>query len=260
MRDAFSEEQAFPYLLPEGKFGYSLPRDIPISPPRYFNQRLLNFNQHVASDAGYIHFSRSVYEQHHLRCSSINFAMQKIKPGTLTAETVKNNFKRTIKRFVASDKAFSFMSLVKGTPAYWKQFLYDVLAMVKHSGIPTYFLTWSCADLRWEELPYIINKLNNLGLSEEELKNLSYQESCNLLNNNQTIFAGHFQYKVKVFFREIIIDGPLDKGKYYPIRIEFQERGSPHVYSFIWILNAPNIQNEAAYIKFSLSMIQSFLS
>ena len=74
--------------------------------------------------------------------------MQKIKPGTLTAETVKNNFKRTIKRFVASDKAFSFMSLVKGTPAYWKQFLYDVLAMVKHSGIPTYFLTWSCADLR----------------------------------------------------------------------------------------------------------------
>ena len=32
--------------------------------------------------------------------------------------------------------------------------------------------------------------------------------------------------------------------------IEFQERGSPHVRSFIWILNASNIQNEAAYIKF----------
>ena len=122
--------------------------------------------------------------------------------------------------------------------------------MVKQLEIPTYFLTLSSAYLRWEELPYIINKLNNLGLSEEELKKLSYQESCNLLNNNQTLFARHFQYKVKVFFREIIIDGPLDKGKYYPIRIEFQERGSPHVHSFIWILNPPNIQDEAAYISF----------
>ena len=68
------------------------------------------------------------------------------------------------------------MSSVKRTPAYWKQFLYNILAMVKQLGIPTYFLTLPCADLRWEELPYIINILNNLGLSEEELKNMSYQE------------------------------------------------------------------------------------
>ena len=38
--------------------------------------------------------------------------------------------------------------------------------MVKQFGIHIYFLTFLCADLRWEELPYIINKLNNLGLSE----------------------------------------------------------------------------------------------
>ena len=34
----------------------------------------------------------------------------------------------------------------------------------------------------------------------------------------------------------------------YYIRIEFQERGSPHVHSFIWIFNTPNLQNHAAYI------------
>ena len=139
------------------------------------------------------------------------------------------------------------MSSVKATSEYWKQFLYDVLAMVKQLGIPTYFLTLPCADRRWEELPYIINKLSNLGLSEEELKNLSYQERCNLLNNNPV--ARHFQYKVKVFFKEIILDGPLGKTK-YAMRIEFQERGSPHAHLFIWIFNAPNIQNEADYIDF----------
>ena len=41
--------------------------------------------------------------------------MHKLKPGTLTAGTVKSNFKRTIERFVARDDAFSFMSSVKNT-------------------------------------------------------------------------------------------------------------------------------------------------
>ena len=39
----------------------------------------------------------------------------------------------------------------------------------------------------------------------------------------------------------------MGKTKYCAIRIEFQERGSPHVHSFIWIFNAPN---KTAYTKF----------
>ena len=62
LNDEFCEEKAVPYLLPKGKFGYKAPRDIPISPARYFSQRLLNFNQYFASDADYIFFARSVYE------------------------------------------------------------------------------------------------------------------------------------------------------------------------------------------------------
>ena len=57
--------------------------------------------------------------------------MYKIKPNRLTAGTVKSNFKETVERIVARDNAFSFISSVKGTPAYCKEFLYDVLTMVK---------------------------------------------------------------------------------------------------------------------------------
>ena len=160
LRDEFCEEQAFAHLFPKGRFGYNVTRDIPISPAQYFNQSLLNFNRYFASDADYATFARSVYQQHHLR-STMNFAMHKIKPGTLTAGSVQRNFKETLESFVASDNAFSFMSSVKGTIAYWKQFLYDVLAMVKQLGIPTYFLTLSCA-----ELSYNINRLSKLGFTE----------------------------------------------------------------------------------------------
>ena len=69
--------------------------------------------------------------------------MHKIKVGTLIAGTIKTNFKGRIERFVARDNAFAFMSSVKGTSEHWKQFLYDVLIIVKQLGMPTYFLILS---------------------------------------------------------------------------------------------------------------------
>ena len=75
--------------------------------------------------------------------------MHKIKPGKLAVGTVKSNLKGTIERYVARDNALSFMSSVNGTLVHWKQFLYDVLAMIKQVVIHTYFLTLPFADRRW---------------------------------------------------------------------------------------------------------------
>ena len=131
----------------------------------------MNFNQYFESDADYIIFARSLYEQHNLR-SSVNFAIHNIKPGTLTAGTVKINFKGIVAMFVARHNAFLLTRPVKRTPAYWKQFLYDVQAIVTQLGIPTYFLTLPCTGIKWEELPYTINKI--------------------LLNNNPALVARYF--------------------------------------------------------------------
>ena len=95
---------------------------------------------------------------------------------------------------------------------------------MKQCRIPTYFLTLSSADLRWDGLPYIINKLNNLNLIDEEIRNLTYQQRIKLLNDNPVLVARHFQYKMQVFFKEIVLDGPFGKTKYNALRIEFQER------------------------------------
>ena len=150
---------------------------------------------------------------------------------------------------------------VKGTPAYWKKFLYEVLAMVKQLGIPTFFLTLSCADLRWNELISIISKLNKLNLSDLDIINLSYQDRCNLLNSNPVLVARHFQYRVEIFFKEIVINSPLGKTKYYVIRVEFQVRGSPHIHSFLWMVNAPTLtkDNKEEYIEFVDNIIHAVL-
>ena len=71
--------------------------------------------------------------------------------------------------------------------------------------------------------------------------------------------ARHFQYKVEVFFRETISDALFGEIKNYAVCIEFQERGSPHAHSFIWIFNAPNIENDPAYIDFIHKVINTQL-
>ena len=64
---------------------------------------------------------------------------------------------------------------------------------------------------------------------------------------------------MQVFFQEIVLVGPLGKTKYYALRIEFQERGSPHVHAFIWILDAPKISDETEYKSFVERTISALL-
>ena len=52
------------------------------------------------------------------------------------------------------------------------------------------------------------------------------------LNLDLVPLARHFQYRKKVFFQVIVINGPLEKVKYHVIRVEFKSRGSPYGHSF----------------------------
>ena len=54
--DDFCEEQGFPYLFPRGKFGYKVLPEVKLTPVKYFNQRLLNYNERFASCGDYIFF------------------------------------------------------------------------------------------------------------------------------------------------------------------------------------------------------------
>ena len=58
---------------------------------------------------------------------------------------------------------------------------------------------------------HIISKLNSLGLTKRNVAGLNYFERCNILNSNAVLLARHFQYRVEIFFKEILIirDGPL---------------------------------------------------
>ena len=54
-------------------------------------------------------------------------------------------------------------------------------------------MTLSSADLKWNELISVINKLNKQRLFEEDIRNLAYHQRCQLLNSNPVLVARYFQ-------------------------------------------------------------------
>ena len=83
------------------------------------------------------------------------------------------NIVKNLLFLVSLQKVNYFMNAIKDAPAYWKKFLYEVLAVVKQLGLPTFLIF---ADLRWNELISVIVKLNGENLEEDDINNMDLLE------------------------------------------------------------------------------------
>ena len=74
----------------------------------------------------------------------------------------------------------------------------EVLATVRQLRLPTFFMTLSCADLRWNELISIIATLQGETLIDNDIKEMDFFDRCSFLNLNPVLLARHFQYRVGI--------------------------------------------------------------
>ena len=162
MNDVNCEELTFPVLFPTGKYGYQIKRQIPLTPPKYFNARLLNYTGRFAQNTEYLFFAQYVTEQKKVQ-DSISIALRKVHGHVLTASEVRNINSSSFQNLLFADQAYVFMKNIPGMPSYWKRFMYEVIAMIKQLGPPSWWMTLSCADLKWTEIHVI---LSNLGGEE----------------------------------------------------------------------------------------------
>ena len=261
MTDKQCEELAFPVLFPKGRFGYTVEREVKLSPVKYFNARLLHYSGRFATNPEYLFFAQFIREQKKIS-DSINIALTKVHGQSVTASHLRSNA-QSLQNLICQDQAYLFLRQIPGTPPYWQKFMYEVVAMVKQLGIPSWFMTLSCADLRWPELFHIIARTKGMNLTNEQVEALSYNERCSMLNLNPVIVAKHFQYKVETFFTEVLLTSanPIGKIVYYALRIEFQMRGSPHLHALIWTSDCPKLshENKQGYIEFIDKHVQAYI-
>ena len=149
-----------------------------------------------------------------------------------------------LEQLVRNEQAHKFLKNVRGSPAYWQDQLYDVLAMLQNLSIPTWFLTLSAADLHWLEINQAVAVQFGQQLTQKDVLKMSIVDRSRYLCQNPITGVGMFQ--VEAFFSEYLQSGthPLGHITDYVIQIEFQIRGSPHAHCLLWVNDAPKIYKD----------------
>ena len=240
MTDSKFEEMANPDKFCFGEGGYNTERPRKITYRKYFNQRLLDVDGRFARDMDYLFVAQYIVESKQILDDSNNFIWRQ-KPGhqPLTAGQVRSQ--AYMSEYIQKDKAYRFMKNVRGSPPYYQRTFYDLLAMIRQLGTPTWFLTLSAADMKWPDVLQTIAKQYGVTYTDEEVASLSYDDKSNWLRRNPVTAARHFQYRLNTFFNDFLKSTakPLGEIVDYAIRIEFQARGSPHAHTVIWVKDAP---------------------
>ncbi|KAK7882236.1 hypothetical protein WMY93_028410 [Mugilogobius chulae] len=146
----------------------------------------------------------------------------------------------SLEDIVRTDDGYRFLRPIRGTPAYWEGQQKDLFAMVRQLGKPTFFLSFSSADLRWGGLLNTVLKQEG---RTETAESLEYEERCALLRNNPVTAARIFDYRWHLFLNKVLLSPLQPLGKINDVwyRIEYAQRGSPHVHLFTWQESSPVI-------------------
>ena len=115
--------------------------------------------------------------------------------------------------------------------------------MFRTLGPPAYFITLSADDMNWPDLMHVLAKHDGMNLTNEEVLQLLSSERRQLLCTYPVVVTQHFSHCFNSFINHVM------KGEGQPIgevvdffwRVEFQQRGSPHIHSLWWVKDAPNL-------------------
>jgi len=93
---------------------------------------------------------------------------------------------------VRNDKAYQFLKNVRGSRPHYQRTFYELLAMIRQLGTPTWFFTLSAAAMKWPDMIQIITRQYGVSYTDEEVKVMSYEGKSSWLRRNPVTAARHF--------------------------------------------------------------------
>ena len=131
-----------------------------------------------------------------------------------------------------TSKVSRYVANIAGTNAYWHKVKENLKAIVTNIGTPTFFFTFSSADMHWSELHSLFEE-NNSNISTTS------EERCQNVINNPHIVDWFFTQRVESFIKYWLYD-TLD-AKWHWYRFEYQGRGSIHCHGTAKLKNDPGL-------------------
>ena len=201
----------------------------------YVRHRILHVDNRFRKDPVYFFFLLLVKEVVELeRCKTTYLRQARMMPNL--SKTEIQNIKH--ENLARHNRSFQVFKSLRGTSPYYEHSKKDLMACLRQRGCPTLFLTFACAEYKWNNLLKQIIEVNErrtIDLSDIDLMNSS--EKNKLLSDNAVISTLHFQKRVEKlfnYFKNPEVFKPYFMKDYY-LRVEFQARGAPHIHCLLWL-------------------------
>ena len=178
----------------------------------------------------------------------VNLAVRRCKKRGQKITAAEARDSSYLDKLVNLDEGYYIFRQLRNSPAYLETRKKDIFAMIRQLSLPTWFMSLSAADTRWTDLLRMLAKLNDgIDYSEKELENLSWQEKTKLVQKDPVTCSRYFDHRVQEFLNTVLKSScePIGKLLDYFYRVEFQQRGSPHIHMLVWIENAPTLETNS---------------
>ena len=140
-----------------------------------------------------------------------------------------------------------FMSSIRSAPEFWETKKKQLFAMLRQLDNPTFFITFSPAEIDWPELIIQLHRYfevdpakNNVSI--EDVEKMSRDYKIDLVSRDPVTTARYFENRIRhllnfTFHKE----GPFKANPIIDFfwKVEFQARGSPHVHMMVWTRDRP---------------------
>lgn len=242
-------EMGFPHLFYRGTGGPSHTRQRPVSENELVSHLVKLHHRRFSQDASFLFFAHSAIQKRTVNgvVSSLEKSqnLKTLIKGLI--ESMDQSDTTRLEQSAALDKCIDSMTpqltTVKGSPGYWRSKCTEVQAMVRSPlpRQPTLFMTLSAADSLW--LDFLSQCLPNKKL--DEVAGMTKTECSEILAANPDLAVEHFNIRWTALWDDIIMgEGrPLSNRVDYFWRIEFQQRGSPHVHMLLWVEGGPELSS-----------------
>ena len=249
--DIFLEEKCFPEHFPYGTGGYlstCMNSENKTGFAAYCVNQILSADSKFRMDTSYLFFLLLVKELIQLKRCKNTYFRQATKLPNLTKNDICNTDRENLNRY---NRSFQVFKSVRGTSMNYEQSKKNLMALLHQQGCPSVFLTLSCAEFDWPELlKEIAETVYRRKFTTAEIDNLSNTEKNKLISENTVQSTMHFQRRVEKLFGLMGYDFFEGNNEAYHVssyffRVEFQQRGAPHIHSLLWLKNrkgkdAPN--------------------
>ena len=155
-----------------------------------------------------------------------------------------------VERMIDTNQAF--LKSIPNSAQYWASRKKVLFAMIRQLGRPTAFMTLSANEIHWPLLLRTLYRLsdefngfgNDIGLNEI-IDKLGGYKRATLVAEDPVTCAVYFYTLVKVILSMLTTKkthNPFGDNRVvdYFVRIEWQNRGSPHAHILLWMNGAPD--------------------